>query len=64
MNEVMAQLPSSSKTRFCATLVPMSSEIERMGLTREPVACFAPRSAGSLAFEALWDELSGDLLQK
>lgn len=55
--ELMEALPRSSATRFCRTAVPMSSDIERMGLTREPVACFAPQSAGALAMQELWAEL-------
>lgn len=59
--ELMEALPRDSRTRFCRTAVPMSSDIERMGLAREPVACFAAQSAGALAMQDLWAELREDL---
>jgi chromosome partitioning protein len=55
--ELMETLPRENATRFCRTAVPMSSDIERMGLAREPVACFAAQSAGALAMQELWAEL-------
>jgi hypothetical protein len=36
--------------------IPNSSEIERMGIERQPVACFAPQTAGTLAIQTLWRE--------
>jgi cellulose biosynthesis protein BcsQ len=40
-----------------ATEVPYSSEIERMSLRRAPIPAFAPRSAASQVYSALWAEL-------
>ncbi|MEZ4386186.1 MAG: hypothetical protein R3D98_01155 [Candidatus Krumholzibacteriia bacterium] len=37
--------------------IPVSSDIERMGLGQEPVACFAPQSAGALSVLELWWEV-------
>jgi chromosome partitioning protein len=37
--------------------IPYLSEIEQMGLTREPVAAFAHKSAAATAYRALWSEV-------
>ncbi|HEY2783305.1 MAG TPA: ParA family protein [Steroidobacteraceae bacterium] len=39
------------------TEVPYSSEIERMTLRRAPIPAFAPKSAASQVYSALWAEL-------
>jgi cellulose biosynthesis protein BcsQ len=47
--------------RFLQTVIPYTSDIEKMGLHREPVGAFAPRSTGALAYVALWQELQSRL---
>ena len=37
--------------------IPYLSEIEQMGLTREPVAAFAHKSAAATAYRELWSEV-------
>ncbi|MAC45991.1 MAG: cobyrinic acid a,c-diamide synthase [Oceanospirillum sp.] len=37
--------------------IPFSSDIEKMGEHRSPVACFAPRTPGGKAYESLWHEI-------
>ena len=49
--------------RFLQTVIPYAADIEKMGLHREPVGAFAPRSPGALAYVALWQELQSRLLQ-
>jgi hypothetical protein len=49
-------LPDRSPARFCRTSVPICSDIEKMGLAREPVTRFAERSTGAEAMLALWQE--------
>jgi len=39
---------------FVDVQIPYSSEIERVGLLREPIVASHPRSRGSLAFHSLW----------
>jgi chromosome partitioning protein len=41
----------------CRTVIPSLSAIERMAVTRRPVAHFRPRSKAGLAYRALWDEI-------
>ena len=43
------------------TEVPYSSDIERMTLRRAPLPAFAPRSAASQIYSALWAELTSAL---
>lgn len=42
--------------RFLHSFIPYAADIEKMGLRREPVGAFAPRSPGALAYTALWQE--------
>ena len=37
--------------------VPYATEVERMGMERRPVDCFAPRSAAAHAYRGLWGEV-------
>ncbi len=47
--------------RLLKTLIPFSTDIEKMGEHRAPVSCFAARSAGGQAYEELWQEISRKL---
>ncbi len=47
--------------RFLQRFIPYATDIEKMGLRREPVGAFAPRSPGALAYAALWQELQSRL---
>jgi chromosome partitioning protein len=54
--EVMAQVRSSHSVTMLGAAIPESDEVERMGVERDVVASFAPRSPAALAYEALgWD---------
>jgi chromosome partitioning protein len=46
-----------------ATEIPYWSEIERMTLRRAPMPAYAPRSAASQLYEALWAEIEAKLKQ-
>ena len=41
---------------FLSGTVPYSAVVERMGVHREPVACYRPKTAAAAAYTALWDE--------
>lgn len=43
---------------FLRTPIPFASIVERMGLTRAPVAATLPSQPAAVAFEALWDEVT------
>jgi chromosome partitioning protein len=42
--------------------IPHISEIEKMGIEREPVTSSHRKSRGSRAFEVLWDEIKSRLM--
>ncbi len=46
-----------SDVGFLQTVVPYSSDIERMGLSRSPVVIDAPRSNAAEAYYSIWDEV-------
>lgn len=50
--------------RVLNNAIPYLSEIEQMGLTREPVAAFANKSAAAKAYRALWAEVEEVVLNK
>ncbi len=43
--------------------IPYLSQIEQMGIFREPVPAFAPRSKAARAYETLWMEIQEKLLE-
>jgi cellulose biosynthesis protein BcsQ len=42
---------------FLRTAIPSASVVERMGITRAPVAATLPSQPAARAFGALWDEI-------
>ena len=42
---------------FLQSIIPYAADIEKMGLHREPVEVFAPRSRAAQAYRQLWTEL-------
>lgn len=59
--QLTGELPGRAEVRFCRTAIPATSDVEKMGLHREPVACYAPRGRGALAVQELWWELRARL---
>ena len=53
--EVMAAL--GGEPELLATVIPATADVERMGVARAPIAEFAPRSRGAVAYAELWAEL-------
>ena len=43
--------------RLFNTSIPYASDIELMGVHRQPVCVFAKNSRAGKAYQALWDEL-------
>jgi len=56
MTIVQAREPNA-----CLSIIPAMSDIERMGVTRRPVAYFRPRSAAGKSYRALWEEVKEKL---
>lgn len=55
-NEIM-QDKYDNDSYFLKSYIPYLSEIEKMGLTREPVLYTSPNSNASVAFLSLWNEI-------
>ena len=43
--------------RFLKTTIPYSAVVEKMGIFREPVACFSGNSGAAQAYAELWQEI-------
>ena len=43
------------------TPIPYASEVEQMGLQREPLPAYKPRCRSALAYQELWEEIRGHL---
>lgn len=59
------QIMDSLQAEFDGILqssIPYLSQIEQMGLYREPVPAFAPRSKAARSYQDLWTEIQGILL--
>jgi len=52
--DVMARLRAVHQSRMLGAAIPNADEVERMGVERDVVAAFAPKSGAALAYEALW----------
>jgi len=44
------------------SFIPYLSQIERMGIKREPVAAFSPESVASKSYQNLWDKIQETIL--
>ncbi len=52
--QVMARLRAVHGFTMLGAAIPAADEVERMGVERDVVASFAPKSRAALAYEALW----------
>ena len=57
--DVMEEL--AREPGMLTTVIPVASDVERMGRERTPIALFAPRSRAGTAYDALWTEVQGRL---
>lgn len=58
------RIVQAREANTCLSIIPAMSDIERMGVTRRPVAYFRPRSAAGKSYRALWDELKQKIMEK
>jgi cellulose biosynthesis protein BcsQ len=58
MHKEMMESVSSGHKRVLQSLIPYSSIVERMGVEREPVTAFSPKSVAAEAYQNLWAEIS------
>jgi len=55
--DIIRQVPDKKKYNFLTSQIPYTADIEKMGLTREPVVSFKPKSKAAKAYEKLWQEI-------
>jgi len=55
-NQLIEEL-SVKKKRFLDTIIPYSTDVEKMGVYRAPLVSYNKRSSASLAFNNLWKEI-------
>jgi chromosome partitioning protein len=56
MAEALAAFPGTLRTA-----IPYLAQIERMGVERQPVPAFAPRSTAATYYQSLWQEVAATL---
>lgn len=54
--EIMTTIPGTYK-RILINAIPYSSEVEKMGIRREPLIVSAPNCMASRAYKSLWKEI-------
>ena len=54
---MIVESPPKTKTKILESDIPYASEVERMGMVREPVEIFAPRSRAAACYSSLWREI-------
>jgi chromosome partitioning protein len=61
--QIIAELPGE-RPGISATAVPALALIEQMAVERAPLPVYAPNSPATRAYRALWNEISGLLLER
>ena len=61
LHRELAAAAASQFPGMLATAIPYTAHVERMGIQREPVPVFAPRSEAARAYHALWSEVAARL---
>ncbi|MDM8518892.1 AAA family ATPase [Anaerolineales bacterium HSG6] len=62
MHLELMQTMSKELKGMLQTSIPYLSDVEKMGIAREPVPAFAPNSISAKAYQALWDELKPKIM--
>ncbi|MCW9023402.1 MAG: AAA family ATPase [Gammaproteobacteria bacterium] len=61
MHRAMIENPPKKGPAFLKSSIPYASEVERMGIKREPVTVYAQSSAAAQSYIALWKEIKSKL---
>ena len=59
--EVMEHLPAEHP-ELLRTVIPSSTDVEKMSVRREPVTAYAPRSVATTAYITLWTEIRSRII--
>ncbi|NCY16226.1 MAG: ParA family protein [Actinobacteria bacterium] len=57
LHRELAEELRQQRPELLATQIPMDTDIERMGVHRQPVTAMFPRSRPARAYQSLWDEI-------
>lgn len=60
--ETQIQMRATEKN-LLETAIPYLSAVEKMGVERQPIFGYAPRSSAARAYQSLWNEIAGNLPQ-
>ncbi len=61
LHRELVEKVTADRRDVLATQIPATSDIERMGVHRQPLPAFAPKSRSGKAYVELWDEVIGRL---
>lgn len=62
MHKETMVMVSAEQKHVLESVIPYSSIVERMGVEREPVTAFSPKSAAARAYQSLWTEINNHVL--
>jgi len=62
MHKELMVATSKSFNHVLKSFIPYLAQIEKMGIYREPVPVFSPKSIASKAYENLWDKVQKNIL--
>ena len=62
MHKELMVATSKGFNHVLKSFIPYLAQIEKMGIYREPVAVFSPKSIASKAYENLWDKIQKNIL--
>ena len=62
MHKELMVATSKSFNHVLKSFIPYLAQIEKMGIHREPVPVFSPKSIASKAYENLWDKVQKNIL--
>jgi cellulose biosynthesis protein BcsQ len=57
LHRELVEKVTADRRDVLTTQIPATSDIERMGVHRQPLPAFAPRSRSGKAYAELWDEV-------
>ena len=57
MHRLISENPPKLGLTFLKASIPYASEVERMGIKREPVSVFAKNSTAAQCYVSMWDEV-------
>ncbi len=62
MHHELMSMVSNEFKGVLQSSIPYLSQIERMGIQREPVAAFSPESLASQSYQNLWEKIQEIIL--